>query len=351
MILKLKLINVFSIGEVELDFNRARYAYKKDMILNDIVVNPLAIYGFNGSGKSSLFKSLASFISFFDYDNNYEFENNYLLEQKAKKENNNYPYLISKFIISFKLDNDLYDFEMQVCNKEIIKEELIKNNLKILERIGNKYLLYSYYNSYKETKVLNKSIILIEKENLKEVYDYFSHFSIILDDRTISIAYALKNKNIYDLFYKYQKEINDITSDILGAYNYEIIKDKYNYLLKYDDNYLPITKLSRGTFNLNLIITLILTSPKGNIIFIDDLDTNLHPFTLEKILNLSKEKQIQLVFSSHNTHFMQYLRPDQIYIVSFNGEESKFKRLSEFKENIREINNIEKMYLAYAFKA
>ena len=186
---------------------------------------------------------------------------------------------------------------------------------------------------------------------LKEVYDYFSHFSIILDDRTISIAYALKNKNIYDLFYKHQKEINDITSDILGAYNYEIIKDKYNYLLKYDDNYLPITKLSRGTFNLNLIITLILTSPKGNIIFIDDLDTNLHPFTLEKILNLSKEKQIQLVFSSHNTHFMQYLRPDQIYIVSFNGEESKFKRLSEFKENIREINNIEKMYLAYAFKA
>ena len=48
---------------------------------------------------------------------------------------------------------------------------------------------------------------------------------------------------------------------------------------------------------------------------------------------------------------MQYLRPDQIYLVGFNGVYSSYKRLSEMKDSIREINNIEKMYLAYAFKA
>ena len=58
---------------------------------------------------------------------------------------------------------------------------------------------------------------------------------------------------------------------------------------------------------------------------------------------------MQLVFSSHNTFILQMLRPDQIYFAKWEKGFSSFSRLSKIYPNIREINNIEKMYLSSVF--
>ncbi len=349
MLLNLKLSNVFSIKEVEINFIKGRYVYKNEMVYNNTIVNPLALYGYNGSGKSSLFKAMAFLSSFFLEGDNYPLEINYLLEQeaKAKKEAN---YLISQFELTFKLANDIYNYHLSYGDYKVIKETLSKNNINLFERLDNKYMLHLYYDNLNEVKLKDKSLLIEIKDKFIDVYDYLTNINVILDNRINTVAKTLVNNNIYDLFIKYQAEIKAVFNDFLLFSDYEIVKKDYKYQMKYDAFYLPITYLSKGTFNIYLILSLLLASPKDSLLLIDDLDTNIHPFILDKIIALANEKQIQLIFSSHNTHLMQLFRPDQIYLASFNNYSSYYKRLSEYKENIREINNIEKMYLADVFK-
>lgn len=350
MLIKLHLENVYSIQVADIIFTKGRYAYKKDMVYNEAIVSPVAIYGFNGSGKSSIFKSMAFLASFWREGNNQPLEQNYLLEQLAKKKLVDNPYLVSKFGLTFQIGKNIYEYNLSLANNEVLKEDLTQNGLKLFERLGNKYMIYGFYENLGETKAHNKSILTEIGDKFLEVTDYFHSFSIILDKRINSQTSILDNKNIYDIMLKYQEQINEILLTIPGACTYKIIKQQFNYFLEYDNLILPIEKMSRGQFNLNMIISLILASPRDSMFFIDDIDANLHPFALEKIITLAKERDIQLVLSSHNTHLMQFLRPDQIYFVSFDGKSSLYKRLSDFKDSIREINNIEKMYLADAFK-
>jgi hypothetical protein len=47
---------------------------------------------------------------------------------------------------------------------------------------------------------------------------------------------------------------------------------------------------------------------------------------------------------------MQEFRPDQIYFSRWKNGDSYYCRLSNIYDNIREINNIEKMYLSNTFE-
>lgn len=347
MLLKLKLENVFSIKKAEIDFTKARYLYKSNMLYNDLIVNPIAIYGYNSSGKSSIFKTMAFLTSFLLEGDNYPLEVNMLEAAKKIKEKQE-GYSTSYFRLYFKIDNDYYEYNL-AYNNAYIKEELIQNNKMLINRILDTYTIYFYEGRAAKTKLINKSILLELKDKITTVYDYLSNISIILDNRINTITKILTNKNIYDLFYENQEAIYNSLNELPFVLNFKIVKDKYTYQLEYDNNYLPISYLSKGTFNVFLIMSLILSSPKNSLLFIDDLDSNIHPFILDRIINLANDNNIQLVFSSHNTHLMQMLRPDQIYFASFNESHSSYKRLSDIKDNIREINNIEKMYLSYVF--
>lgn len=347
MLLKLTIENAFSIKKLELDFTKARYAYRSDMIYNDTIVNPIVLYGYNGSGKSSLFKAMAFLASFFLEGDNYPLEINYLLEQQAVKEKQS-NYLFSSFKLTFKIANLVYNYNL-LYNHEFIKEELDENNKHLLVRINDIYTTYLYHEEMNKVKNPNKSVLLELSSIMPLVYDFLSNISVVLDNRINTVAKVLANHNLYDLFLEHQKDIVDILKDFPLIPSFEIVKKNFKYELKFENNYLPVTYLSKGSFNICLILSLLLTSPSNSLLFIDDLDSNLHPFILERIIKLANEKEIQLIFSSHNTHIMQLLRPDQIYFASFSNLASSYKRLSDLKENIREINNIEKMYLSYVF--
>ena len=210
MLIKLHLENVYSIQVADIIFTKGRYAYKKDMVYNEAIVSPVAIYGFNGSGKSSIFKSMAFLASFWREGNNQPLEQNYLLEQLAKKKLVDNPYLVSKFGLTFQIGKNIYEYNLSLANNEVLKEDLTQNGLKLFERLGNKYMIYGFYENLGETKAHNKSILTEIGDKFLEVTDYFHSFSIILDKRINSQTSILDNKNIYDIMLKYQEQINEI---------------------------------------------------------------------------------------------------------------------------------------------
>lgn len=350
MLIKVKIKNVFSIGECEIDFMRGRFGFKKEMIYQEKYVNPLAIYGYNGSGKSAFINAMGFIVSFMNEGETISLEPNLLLEEKMRKEHIDMPYLISYIEISFSVGNNYYLYKLQYCAKKVLKEVLILNNVKIMERSLNSVMLLLHYDSYKEVKNVNKSALLEFRDIFTEAYDYLSQMVYIADHRTNSIAKVLLERDIYQILVKYSTQINEIISRVPNTYSYKIINEKgIYYILINDEMRLPIRYLSNGMFNECLLIALILLTREDGIIFVDEIERSLHPFIIQELLQLLKEKHIQLVFTSHNTHLMSLLRPDQIYFASFDGIKTNFNRLSNLESNIREVNNIEKMYLSFAF--
>ncbi len=344
MLLKIELENVFSIKKMTLNLTKGRYLYKSNMVY-DQVVNPLVIYGHNGSGKSSFFKAMAFFRSFISKGDNYPLEYNLLEASKAIKRHNS-EYLLSKFEFDFKFNNKICSYILVMREDEVVSEEIFLGNEVLIYRTGEEYFINLYNKTNLKVKNKSKSVLLEHKNDFRELYDYLSNFSVVLDNRMNTISNIFEETKVYDLFIEYQNEIAKIYHELPFIPSFEIVKKNNEYLLKIGGEYLPINYMSKGSFNAYLIMSLILATPSNSVLFIDDLDTNIHPFVLEKMISLVIDKRIQLIFSSHNTHLMTIFRPDQIYFARLVDTSSIFKRLSDFKENIREINNIEKMFLS-----
>ena len=58
MLREIEIFNVNSIVEAKFDFRKGKYDYGSKMIFGNDVVSPIAIYGFNGTGKSSLINAM-----------------------------------------------------------------------------------------------------------------------------------------------------------------------------------------------------------------------------------------------------------------------------------------------------
>ena len=62
MLNKLIIKNINSISVCEIDFKKEKYKFLEENINGDIV-NPISIYGHNGSGKSSVIKAIQQLVS------------------------------------------------------------------------------------------------------------------------------------------------------------------------------------------------------------------------------------------------------------------------------------------------
>ena len=58
MLTKVQIKNVNAIDFCDVDFQKGKYKYLDNMIFRDKLVNPIAFYGSNGSGKSSFLKAI-----------------------------------------------------------------------------------------------------------------------------------------------------------------------------------------------------------------------------------------------------------------------------------------------------
>jgi hypothetical protein len=102
----------------------------------------------------------------------------------------------------------------------------------------------------------------------------------------------------------------------------------------------------------SLIGPIIDTIENGKLLFIDEINTRLHPLIVEYIVNLFNNKthnakNAQIVFSTHNTNILkkEKLRRDQIWFVEKNRYgESNLYSLLEFK-GVRKDASYNKDYL------
>ena len=368
MLEKIHIKNICSIGEAEMDFTKGNYQYLKDNILNN-VVNPIVIYGRNGSGKTSFFRAIAQFINMMiaPLENLSPFEVNFLNIKESE------PNLESSFDLKFTIKNTSYFYSITTSlTHGITKEFLKKDDNLIFKRNSEKYVFND-----KEFDLSNKSSLVlvlrtlasneIDDDVIQSVYKFLSSFicmDLLLINKTGFITSKLSSEtNIYDLLVERSNEVKEILKEFDNFPVYSIKEkenvlqygnpfDKYTVVLEDRDKFkleIPFDMISIGMKNVSIILTLLCHVPKDTVIFIDELDTDLHLSTIKCLLEVAKKKKIQLVFSSHNTNILTYLRPDQVYFSKWKKGYSKLLRLSSIYPNIREVNNIEKMYLSHIF--
>lgn len=374
MLKKLIINNINSIKTCEIDFRKGNYHFLEDNTIDDIA-NPIALYGHNGSGKTSVFNAIASLINLMVEP--VEFltpfvVNNFLYEEYVTKKSNNISKINGSIELIFFLDDIDYDYYIETSRLGYItREYLKKGNSVIIERDQQNYQYnertFSFDNmSFLVPAIRKLASSEINDEIIQKCFSFISSFTFVnlpyINRGAFVTSKMYKNMSINELLVNYSDEVKEILKNYnefpvysikkKNALNSNSIPNAGFSLVIEGENFkgeLPFEMISAGMRSQSVLLSILLSMPKNGVLFVDELEQALHPSAIASFLKVVKEKKIQLVFSSHNTYILQLLRPDQVYFAKWYNGFSKYARLSKIYPNIREINNMEKMYLSSVF--
>lgn len=376
MLNKIIVKNVSAIEVASIDFKKKNYKFLENNLIGDSL-NPIAIYGHNGSGKSSFFQAIKTLIILMTepLDNLRPFIVNDFLFQEFSK--NPEPRFINKIIgsveLQFKINDVDYVYFISTSTRGVIEKEFLEcGKNPIFKRVNaNVFIDGNYINIESSYQLLPYLRILASEEVAdRKIQDAFSYISSLVFVDLPNIALGgfvtskhFRNMQTYDLMASKSEEIKEVLKSYDEFPIYSVMKNddnsniignnqtKYSIVFEgMEDKKIPIEFMSAGMRNQSLLLGIVLSVPSNSVVFVDELERALHPSALESFLNVVRKKKIQLVFSSHNTSILQTMRPDQIYFAKWNNGFSNMYRLSNIYPAIREINNIEKMYLSGLFK-
>ena len=362
MLTKVKIKNINSIVETEFSFKKCKYQYKNDMVYNNEIVSPIAFYGANGSGKSSFFNAISQLISmltnepsqmsgFIPHFTNSKEDNQFVLKTEGT----------SLIELCFELNNNSYVYYIEsLVQNYIVSETLTKNNVEVFSRNKNEY---HYKNkAYPVVAMMFPVLRTLDiEQNDEEIhlcYEYLSNICYIDASKKAFQLKIAKQKSYKDIIVEKSKEAREIFSNYKEFPKYDVQattneQGEKRYFAKISHNdgdlCLPWDLISSGMQNQSLLLSAVLSLPENGVLIVDELEDALHPLTIMDFIFAVQKRNIQLIFSSHNTFILQSLRPDQIYFAHWESGYSTYKRLSDFYPNIREVNNIEKMYLSNLF--
>lgn len=374
MITRIKIKNINAIKECDLSFEKARYHYLNDMVFDD-VVSPIALYGANGSGKSSFLKAISQLISLLidEPDQLSGFLPNLYALKKVSEKNNGTIAIVSKngfetkvlssIELFFTLNGRNYDYFIETFFSQVTRESLSCGENKIFSREFRKY---DYKNSTFEMEsdlypVLRKlaNDEQIGNADIDNAYNYLSRMAFVDDSQK---RYQFKGgveKSYMDFVVSKSDEVKQILANYKDFPLYEVTskiipeQGQKQYWATIDignESFeLPYALLSSGMKNQSALLSVLLMLPEYSAMFVDEIEDALHPLTIMNFISVAREKHIQLFFSSHNTYILSKLRPDQVFFAGWKKGYSRYKRLSDIYPNIREVNNIEKMYLGCMF--
>ena len=363
MLTKIEIMNIKSIKYISIDLSKAKYQYLDEMIFNERNVNPISIYGKNGSGKSSILLSICFAVSLLidDKEKLGAFTPNAF--NLANYSLNNKPLLTPSFVkLYFVLDDKEYEYLIETSLECITKEYLKIKNKKIFERTQN--IIYTNEKDIPIEKTFYPALrklandITDESNSIVKAFNFLSNISFLDPANKIYMCNCFNHKSTNDMIVEKSSDVKDIMKKYSEFPLYEVksqidqISGQKRYYYHYDFNpdiNLPLEYLSSGMHKNSLLLTLLLSLPKNGVLIIDELEHALHPSAILDFLKIVKEKNIQLIFSSHNTFILQQLRPAQVFFAYWKDGESTYKKLSDIYPNIRQVNNIEKMYLSNLF--
>ena len=378
MLTRVQLQNINSIDYCDIDFQKSKYKYLEDMLYNEKLVSPIAFYGSNGSGKSSFLKAILNVLQLMILEpqkvSPFRPNRFYLAKQVAEMGQSINGTWTDEFIESslksiksfvrlyFEIKGNEYEYYIETSLQGCItKEYLLANKNLIFDRNVDSYyygekensIVESLYPSLRKIAVDNQ-----EDEYVSAAFNFLSGMGYIDAVKHNCYFKTASERDYRDIIVEKSSLVKDILSQYreFPAYSFvsklaEDGKKEYNIQLETDNGVLtiPYQYMSSGMLHQSVLLSTLLSLPQNSVLFIDEIEDALHPITVLDFIKVAQERNIQLIFSSHNTYLLQKLRPDQIIFANWKNGYSTYRKLSDIYPNIREINNIEKMYFSNMF--
>jgi len=156
MLTKIEIMNIKSIKYISIDLSKAKYQYLDEMIFNERNVNPISIYGKNGSGKSSILLAICFAVSLLidDKEKLVAFTPNAF--NLANYSLNNKPLLTPSFVkLYFVLDDKEYEYLIETSFECITREYLKIKNKKCLKELKILYMQMKKIFKLKKRSILH----------------------------------------------------------------------------------------------------------------------------------------------------------------------------------------------------
>lgn len=377
MIKEIRVQNMRSIKDATISFEKSGIEYREKYLFRQNYVNPLTMYGDNGSGKSMFLYAIKQLVLIMNYDENFIYSQSEVLpdmlgfpsfdESEGEDEKIiNPPHLTFSFLTK---DETEFTYEVSCVTSSIFVERLIVKGMNedspILERFRDSYHIVG-----EKEEAIKGTYSAVRLIGIEEYADKGSIKSIIKKcfECMRDVIYIDADENVYGYKFITSKTPIDImlesdyvadhVSDFssLPPFKHVVKQDRGNekvVLLDFGNGlHLPYGVISDGVRRESHLIAALKASLEENdaVVVIDEINRSIHPLNIRSIVNEYVKRGVQLLFTSHDTSLLKYLRPDQIYFSYLKSNiESVYCRLNELHPNIREINNIESMYLKGVF--
>ena len=390
---------------------------KREKLLHHIyneevpLLKQAAIYGANGAGKSNFVKAirfLRHFVKEEDFLKNIDIED-YFFQLVAKKEDK----------ISFEIEfshNQKYYFYKVAIGKEAVEEQLFLSGIGkqedtlvfhrkgveiIAPSLENEKAVYQLLSLNPKASLLplNMKFPLFSSQELKDVYDWFSHkVQIVTISSIIPTLIHLLSQDEKMLHFtnkvferigvgidkitigqtpldkwlsqnKNTQQIQQLIDSDSTPANITQIENNRNVLhiaiqkgtktieellfsQKGQQGYqkkMKIAAQSDGTVRLlTLIPALYAAIYQEKVLFVDEIDNSIHPNLMFNLLKFYTDhlSNGQLIFTTHTTHLLnqqELMRPDEVWLTEKKDGATKLYSLNEFK--LHNTLNIENGYL------
>lgn len=379
MLVQFRAKNVLSFKEEVILDMRAIHAYKEhegnliDIGVKDKFLRVAAIYGANASGKSNLYFAMSFFQRIIMESLNHVDDGKETVLQKAyrpfkfeeRKEN-------SEFEVVEILGEYEYRYGFLYNADYIVEEWLYRKSLKtnrtitVFERITNKIefgtivrreceiykeqippetLALSFFHKLKLDTEIFGVVFLGIMDTLVTPTDFYENTDII--ESFLPMVIDNEKEKLLDFLTAIDTGIKDITYDDNEK---KIRFHTYHKGRNGKDYKLDLYEESEGTIKsiiLFMYIRGVILSKRS--IFVDELNTKLHPLLLKFIIDLfyNDSSKAQLIYTTHDTTLMdkKFFRRDQIYFVE--KDEFGYSTLSALSDyKVRSDASFEKDYLA-----
>lgn len=339
-----------------------------------------AIYGSNGGGKTNLISAFGFmcnvvYNSFSESLKKQEDRGRRDFFYKLNVDTENAP---STFEVTFIVQDIIYRYGFSIKGFEIISEWLYKKvevETNLFERNGSNFKINKtgFPEGEKYKTEVNSNVLFISHlaqynaTESRNVYNWFNKVSVIsgLENE----HYSVITKTLLNKSQEFRSWLNlavkflEITNVETGENNQSIIA----YHKRYDSNNVIVDAVgfditkdeSDGTCKLIYLLGIIYdTLVNSRVLFIDELDSKLHPNLLLKLMEFFHKLNrngSQFVFTAHDAILLDkdILRRDQIWFVDRNKfGVSELYGMSEFDANVvRNTSDFRKKYLGSVFGA
>lgn len=361
------------------------------------VLTSAVIYGPNASGKTTILKAFRAFLSmikdrvtdagdeigqynpfifdeetkqkptFFSLsfigldDTKYIYSYSYNLIEIISETLEYYPKGSKSILLERKNENDNIDELIHIGIIQHKREVKVFNNKLLLSTFGQNYPheiisgVYVYFNKLKFQNLSNRPNADNNNKLISELFlrdDWFR--------QSLNELIKIGDLKINEVMIKesYYNDGNS-PSNRLTSFDRSGIHDVYKNGQKTTTEALPFYRESKGTqvlFNMGGNILDVLR--KGEILFIDELETSLHPSLCKLLIDVFHSLEYnpygaQLIFTTHNISLLNntIFRKDQIWLCQKdNYGATDFYSIQDFKD-VREDTPFDRWYLAGKFGA